>query len=126
MNKIIKKIHMGDLTHIRSDIAIDIKNGKMGKRQLQKIILKLKNDEVGRELFVNNIVFQINNDKSMWTDDYLRNIGEAISCGDLSEELLYHMLDVSRYVNRAYRYVGFVCIIVIMLLVVVVINKVRR
>ena len=122
MDKVIRTIRQGDATDIRGEIAFGIQKGRIGEQQVRNIVEGIRTDRKWNNLLNDHSVFGICNDKTKWNEDYLRNIGEAIVCGDMSEEILYHMVEVSKYVKRYYLMAkavgaGILCVIVVIVLV---------
>lgn len=123
MSRLVSSILQGDAADVRSKLAFGIQRGRVGSGQVHRIIEEIKADPERKELLRDHSVFKINYVQSEWSEEYLRNIGEAIVCGDMSEELLYHMAEVSRYVNRrcmimmAATGILFVVIVIIFVLV---------
>lgn len=129
MDKITRIIHQGDAdaTDIRSEIAFGIQKGRIGDKQVHKIVEDIRADVKWNSLLIDHSVFEVCNDKTQWNEEYLRNITEDIVCGDMSEEILYHMVEVSKYVNRhcvtaKAVCVGMLCIAVVIALVQTVIG----
>ena len=124
MSKIIRNLEAGNYSGIRSAVAGAIKQGSLSKRELRRIIQIIKCSQWGNDYLSHASVFNIIDDETAWSKEYLDRMATAVISGDFSEVLLEHMVDVSHKVNARKRttrtivlVVGGVGVIIVALLV---------
>lgn len=86
----------------RTQIALDIKNGKISELQLKKLFAEI--DESLSEGKIENPYIentkQYKEDKSEWNEQYLDLLVAQVSCLEaFTKEHLEHLLQVAKYVN---------------------------
>lgn len=120
--KIIKSIRNGKLSGLRTRIASGIMNGSIKKFHASRIIDELRKIHKDEVIFLKNASFEMEEDKTKWDKNYLQKIADQFPQGNISENLVYHMIDVAKYVNRfwiCFKWAVFILIAVLIVLLMI-------
>lgn len=82
-------------SEIPAAIVNDICSGKIGRGELQALILELDKNHI-----FNNAAIDVH-PKNEWNKDYLETLANKIIFGTFSKQYIVHLADVSEYVNAS-------------------------
>lgn len=99
-DEIIEKINAGSLSEARTKLVQGIKHGQINTTQLDDVIERLKKTDGGTHYLFETSFFKCTDNVRLWNEAYIEKITIAILSGDVSPALLYHMLDVCKYVRK--------------------------
>ena len=72
--KLLDEIKKGECRGIRSKICIAVKNGRLNKKQIIKLLSELEKDDYGKELFLKEDKSDWKISKSKWNNKYLEEL----------------------------------------------------
>ena len=121
--RIIKDIKTENWAKVRSDIANAISSHKLSKRQLNNIMICLKETDYYKKTSVIADGKKREKNPSGWSRRYLESISSEVVCGDTSEETVMHMYEVSEKIKWKDKFyvITTVCEIIAIIAVIVAI-----
>lgn len=97
--KLLRNVNTDDWASFRCNLVIAIRDRLINKQQLTELLNIIKDTSYYMEHANDTLIFDANTDENSWDDNYIERISIAIICGDISDDTIMHMFNVSRKVH---------------------------
>ena len=95
-----KKIDNEDFSGAILNMVFLIKDNKLSEQELHKLILYLNKKDMRNYYLLEKPITELCEECEQWNEEYYTKLELAITNGDISEEMLRHLIKVSRYIHK--------------------------